>query len=91
MTFDIALRFLREGKTVCRLSWQRDGAFLYLVPGSVFAVDRQPLLGIFPRGAEVTYRSHIDKRDSGGCVSPWSPTQEDLLADDWITTGYSDR
>lgn len=58
-------------------------AVLYLVPGSVFEVNRPPLLGIYPEGTEIGYRDHVDMKTAQGDCVPWVCSQSDLLADDW--------
>lgn len=85
MTFDQALIRLRAGECVARTAWAQGNMFLYLVPGRRFHVDRQPLAGIYPVGAELHYRPHIDQRQSDGTHAPWIPTSTDLLAADWVT------
>lgn len=62
---------------------ERQGIFLFLVPGSTFQVSRPPLLGIYPEGTAINYRPHIDMKDAEGKVVPWLASQTDLLADDW--------
>lgn len=82
-TFSSALLFLKEGRRVARTGWNGKGMFIFLVPGSTFIVNRPPLLGIFPEGTEVNYHGHIDIRSADGMISPWTPSQADMLAEDW--------
>ena len=83
--FDVALDMLHNGKRVAREGW--DNAFVFLVPGSTFTVNRPPLLGMYPEGTEITYKSHIDKRYADGEVGVWTATMPDLLAEDWRVVG----
>lgn len=83
MNFESALSAIKEGKRVYRAGWNGKGMFVFLVPGSVFQVSRHPLLGIFPEGTEITYRSHIDMKTADGQIVPWAATQSDLLVEDW--------
>lgn len=83
MNFSDALEDLKDGKRVARAGWNGKGMFIFLVPGSNFIVNREPLLSIMGEGAEVTYRPHIDMRDAEGKVVPWLASQTDILADDW--------
>ncbi|MEM6623915.1 MAG: DUF2829 domain-containing protein [Pseudomonadota bacterium] len=83
MDFSNALIALKEGKRVARVGWNGKGMFLFLVPGSNFRVNREPLLSIMGEGAEVTYRPHIDMVDAQTKVVPWLASQTDLLAEDW--------
>jgi hypothetical protein len=84
MKFSLALDFLKEGHRVARENWNGKGMFLFLVPGSTFKVNRPPLLGIYPEGTEINYRSHIDMKTAQGNIVPWVASQTDLLADDWF-------
>lgn len=81
--FSWALTFLKEGKKVARTGWNGKGMFLFLVQGSTFTVNRPPLLGIYPEGTVIDYRSHVDMKTADGQVVPWVASQSDLLSDDW--------
>ena len=83
MNFGSALQALKNGQKVAREGWNGKGMFLFLVPGSVFKVNRAPLLGIYPEGTEINYRPHIDMKTVDGEIVPWVASQTDLLADDW--------
>ena len=87
MDFSNALIAVREGKRVARAGWNGKGMFIFLVPGSNFIVNREPLLSILGEGSEVTYRPHIDMRDAQGKIVPWLASQTDILADDWNVVG----
>ena len=58
--------------------------FIYLVPGSEFEVNRPPLNAIYAMGTKVKYRPHIDFKDGKGTCGVWSPSNEDILAEDWV-------
>ena len=83
MNFGNAIEALKEGKRAARAGWNGKGMFLFLVPGSNFIVNREPLLSIMGEGAQITYRPHIDMKDAEGKVVPWLPSQTDMLAEDW--------
>ena len=85
--FSIALDYLKTGKKVARQGWNGKGMFIFLVPGSVFKVNRPPLLGIYPEGTEIKYHAHVDMKTADGQVVPWLASQTDLLADDWMVVG----
>lgn len=87
MNFGQALDAIKLGKRVARSGWNGKNMFLYLVPGSQFAVNRAPLLGIFPEGTQVTYHPHIDMMTAQGYVVPWLASQADLLSEDWVQVG----
>lgn len=82
--FSTALHMLKQGMKVAREGWNGKGMFLFLVPGSVFKVNRPPLLGIYPEGTEINYHSHIDMRTADGTIVPWLASQTDMLAMDWV-------
>ena len=44
MNFGQAIEALKEGKRVARAGWNGKGMFLFLVSGSNFVVNREPLL-----------------------------------------------
>ena len=83
MDFGQALDLLKNGTLVARTGWNGKGAFLYLVPGSTFTVNRPPLLGIYPEGTGISYLPHIDMKTADGSCVPWPASQTDILADDW--------
>jgi len=87
MDFGKALVALKEGKRVAREGWNGKGMFLFLVAGSNFIVNREPLLSIVGEGRMVTYRPHIDMKDAEGKVVPWLASQTDMLAEDWCVVG----
>jgi Protein of unknown function (DUF2829) len=82
--FSIALAALKRGQRVAREGWNGKGMFLFLVPGSTFKVDREPLLSIMGEGTQVQYHAHIDMKTAQGYVVPWLASQADLLATDWM-------
>lgn len=84
MTFEQALQLVKQGRRVARRGWNGKGMFIYLVPGSMFEVNRPPLSGIYADGTLITYRPHVDMRDAEGKCVPWLASQTDLLADDWM-------
>ena len=84
MNFSGALSYIRDGGRVARAGWNGKDMFVFLVPGSVFKVDREPLLSIMGLGTEVDYHGHIDMKTVTGQIVPWLASQTDLLADDWF-------
>lgn len=83
VTFSVALDWLKMSIKVTREAWDDPTQFVFLVLGHHFVATRPPLLSAFPEGALISYTSHIDKVNNDGSVSPWVPTQQDLLAGDW--------
>lgn len=84
MNFGDALALLKAGKKVAREGWNGKGMFLFLVPGSTFAVNRAPLNTIYPEGTLIDYHAHIDMKTAQGYVVPWLASQPDMLSEDWV-------
>lgn len=84
MNFSDVLHGLKNGLRFAREGWNGKDMFIYLVQGSTFVCNRPPLLGIYPEGTTIIYRSHIDMRTADGSCVPWLASQTDLLEDDWV-------
>lgn len=82
--FGEVLQGLQEGKRYRRPLWEGRGSFIFLVKGSTFTVNREPLMSIFGEGVPVAYHAHIDILTDRGVIAVWTPTQMDLLAEDWV-------
>jgi Protein of unknown function (DUF2829) len=87
MDFSEALKSLKEGKRLMRSGWNGKGMFVFLVAGSNFVVNREPLLSILGEGFEVTYQPHIDIKMNDGTISVWQPSMGDVMANDWAVVG----
>lgn len=83
MNFGHALQALRDGFRVARAGWNGKGMFIFLVAGSRFVVNREPLLSILGEGAQADYHAHIDMKTAQGYIVPWLASQVDMLAVDW--------
>jgi hypothetical protein len=83
VNFGEALTCIKAGNKVARAGWNGKNMFIFLVPGSVFKVNRPPLLGIYEEGTEIRYHAHVDMRTADGMVVPWLCSQTDMLAEDW--------
>ena len=82
LDFSQALDAVKSGLRLSRREWKNAG-YIYLVEGSVFTVDREPLNQFLNEGMEVTYRPHIDMMGTDGRIGTWSPSSVDLFAKDW--------
>lgn len=82
--FGSAIHFLKQGKKVARKSWNGKGMFLFLVKGSKFIANREPLLSIFGEGEEIDYCPHIDMKTADDKIVPWLASQTAVLATDWV-------
>lgn len=83
LDFSHALCAVKDGFRVARKGWNGKGMFIFLVNGSRFVVNREPLMSIMGEGTEVQYHAHIDMKTADGQVVPWLCSQTDMLADDW--------
>jgi hypothetical protein len=83
MDFGDAIRAMKDGKRVAREGWNGKGMFLFLVNGSTFTLNREPLLSIMGEGTQIQYHAHIDMKTAQGYVVPWLASQSDMLSDDW--------
>ena len=83
LDFASVVRGLKAGKRYARAGWNGKGMFVFLVQGSKFRVNREPLLSILGKGTEVEYHGHVDMRTATGQIVPWVCSQIDLLAEDW--------
>lgn len=68
-----------------RNGWEDKNKYIFLTRGSNVPVDKwQGDLPPFNDGSSVRIRSHIDMIDGQGrLIVGWTPTMEDMLADDW--------
>lgn len=82
--FEAALSYVKAGGKATRNGWNGDDQFIFLVDGSTFEVNREPLLGIFGAGTLINYHPHIDMKLVDGSIVPWLASQGDLLATDWV-------
>jgi Protein of unknown function (DUF2829) len=86
MDFGEALDLLHNNTRVARPNWHHQGMWLVLVPGSTITVEADRPLGLAAPemvGEQVRYLPHIDLVTADGEMMPWTPTQADLLAEDW--------
>lgn len=83
-SFAVVITGLKLGKRYARANWNGKDMFIFLVNGSTFMVNREPLLSILGEGAVVDYHAHIDMKTAQGYIVPWLASQADLLSDDWV-------
>ena len=83
MNIGQAVEAMKQGQRVAREGWNGKNMYLFLVPGSVFKVNREPLLSMLGEGTEVQYHAHVDMKTAQGYVVPWLCSQADLLSNDW--------
>jgi hypothetical protein len=83
LSFETILQHIKAGGRAARSGWNGKGMFIFLVPGSTFTVNREPLLSILGEGTQVNYHGHIDMKTADGMIVPWLCSQTDMLANDW--------
>lgn len=84
LPFSMVLDLVKNsGARAARKGWNGKGMFIFLVPGSEFVVNREPLLSILGEGTKVKYHGHIDMKTADGMIVPWLASQTDILANDW--------
>lgn len=88
MTFSEALELIKDGHCVARSGWNGKGMFIFLVKGSTFMVNREPLQSILGEGTVVNYLPHIDMKTADGSIVPWLASQTDIMAEDWDWGGH---
>ncbi len=83
MNFEQALRAAKYGGLVTRGAWHRSPMCIYYVQESQFTTPRYPLNRLYANNEAITYLGHYDIRHSDGLHGVWSPTQEDVDAEDY--------
>jgi hypothetical protein len=83
MRFGEAFDAMLVGNLARRSGWNGKGMYIFIVKGSRFTVNREPLRSILGDGTEVDYHPHIDMKTAQGYVTVWTPSQPDLFATDW--------
>lgn len=92
LTFSQALTALKNGRSISREGWNGKKIFVYINKGSRdFSLDKLGYIenipaNLFNMGDEgtVTRLPYINmKNASGAIVTGWTPSQTDLLAEDW--------
>lgn len=83
MTFGLAIEALKAGKSVCRAGWNGKGMFIFLVQGS------NDLASIHKYGfgeylGEPVFRDAIFIKTVDNELVPWTVSQTDALAEDWM-------
>lgn len=94
MKFYEVLKSVMEGNKAYRKGWNGKNTFIYLERGSVIPKSKvnNDTLRFSLTDKEVTINPHIDLKNSKGELQVgWSPSQEDLLADDWQDFYFQDK
>lgn len=82
MNFGNAISVLKSGFPVRRANWSGN-KFLYFVPSASYSAMTDVAKSIADEDGMVLYKSYIAIRCKDGCVGFYTPTQCDVLAEDW--------
>jgi hypothetical protein len=82
--FEKAIYGLKQGRKYARVGWNGKNMFIFMVAGSQFKVNREPLLSILGENTEISYSPHIDICFAPDKIAVWNPSQQDLFAEDWL-------
>lgn len=78
-----AIKCIKKQKTVCRANWNGD-KFLYYVPAASYPAMTKIAKSIADDNGKVSYKEYIAIHCKDGEVGFYTPTQSDILANDWI-------
>ncbi|MCE4121627.1 DUF2829 domain-containing protein [Prevotella copri] len=82
MNFGNAISVLKSGYPVRRANWSGN-KFLYFVPSASYSAMTDIAKSIADEDGKVLYKPYIAIRCKDGCVGFYTPTQCDVLAEDW--------
>lgn len=84
--FGTALHLMELGERMQREGWNGKGMFVYIVPAASYPAQRNTkgvLVGDYPDDM-VPYSAYIALKSASGEVVPWTISQSDALATDWM-------
>ena len=84
LTFGDALQALKAGKRVARVGWNGKGMFVYYAPASTYQARTAAAIEYFGENAYVPYAPYLALKGVDEQVSPWVPSINDVLAEDWV-------
>src|SRR6185369_17934637 len=85
MDWSDGLRALKRGKLLCRAGWNGKFLRITMVDASVRPVQEgSGLAAKVPVGTMVGHNAYIGIVGRDGTVTPWLPSQQDQLAEDWM-------
>ena len=85
MTFGLAVEALKKGLKVARAGWNGKGMFLFLIQGST-DIAKLHGYGFGEMLNEPTFRDAIFMKTVDNQLVPWTASQTDVLAEDWVIT-----
>ena len=84
MNFGQAIEAVKNGKLAAREGWNGKDMFLYYVSEGRYPVKMDAAAGIADEDGLVEYGAYIALKTAQGDVVPWTASQTDILANDWI-------
>ena len=82
MPFEEALKLVKNGHRVARTGWNTKGMFVYMVDANSYPAQAPAIKGYF-NGDSVPYGAYMAMKTARDNVMPWTPSQCDVLAEDW--------
>lgn len=82
LSFGHALFAYQQGRRIAREGWNGKGQFVYMVPAKNYPAQTAAAYHYF--GDMVPYGSYAALKNAQDEVVPWTPSQGDLSAHDWI-------
>lgn len=76
-----AVSLLKVGMRISRNTWD-EGVFIYYIPSGRYPSRIDAIKGIYENDS-VPYNEYIAIKNSNNRVSPWNPTTDDILAEDY--------
>lgn len=83
MTFSAALEAVKEGRRITRSGWNGAGQYIWYVPPGSYPARMEAIKGVFPDDL-VPYAGYLALKNAQNEVVPWTPSQGDLFATDWV-------
>lgn len=80
--FGTAIEKLKAGAKVTRTGWNGKDMFIYYVPAASYPAVTEVAKANF--GETVPYRAYFAIKPVDGQVGPWTITNTDALAEDWV-------
>jgi hypothetical protein len=84
MTFGEAIAAIERGSSVTRSGFTDQGTFVFLMPMTFMESTATAASKFFPGGTTLIFQPYLVIRTAQGSIAPYSPTQTDILSEDWI-------
>ena len=78
------MQAMEDGQAVQRKGWNGVGMFIYRVPAASYPAQTGVAKAYFGEGSLVPYQAYTAMKTVDGTVVPWTASQSDVYAEDWI-------